>query len=65
MSIYIEPTVFFKPKPQPTRLFMALDGRWHITDHLGTRPASALAVALALLPSKRITGFRNSEVTHG
>jgi hypothetical protein len=63
MSIYIESTVFFKPKPQPARLFMALDGRWHVADHLGTRPASPLAVALALLPSRRMAGFR-AEVEH-
>ena len=43
---------------------MALDGRWLVADHLGTRLASPVMVALALLPSHRIVGFR-AEVDHG
>ena len=61
--MYIESSVLFNPKPQSARLFMTLDGRWLVTDHLGTRPASPLAVALALLPSRRMAGFR-AEVEH-
>ncbi len=52
------------PKDQPARVFIGLDGRWLVNDNLGTRPATPLAVALTLLPSRRVVGYR-AEVANG
>ena len=64
MSKYIESFCIRNPKQSPARLFLALDGVWCVADHLGTRPATALAVALLSTPSHRVSGYR-AEVSHG
>jgi hypothetical protein len=47
------------------RLFLGFDGTLHVSDHLGTRPASGLALTLLAAPSRRAVGFRDGEVNNG
>jgi hypothetical protein len=64
MSKFIESFSTRNPKQPPARLFLALDGEWLVSDHLGTRRASALALALLAKPDHRANGSR-VEVSNG
>jgi hypothetical protein len=63
MSKYIEARQLATTNIKP-RLFIGLNGRLMVSDHLGVHVASALALALLLPPAHRAVGFR-SEVDHG